>query len=91
MKIWLDDERKPDLDWSVWQICQSVAEAQDVIKGLGWPDFISFDHDLGNGPIGYDLAKWLVERDPDHHDMPENFRFQVHSANPSEQKISDPC
>jgi len=60
-----------------------MAEAQNVISDLGWPEWISFDHDLGdNVPTGYDLAHWLVEQDLDLSIMPAQFAYQVHSANP---------
>jgi hypothetical protein len=60
-----------------------MEEAQDVISDLGWPLWISFDHDLGdNVPTGYDLARWLVEQDLDGNQMPDQFEYRVHSANP---------
>ena len=31
------------------------------IEKNGLPDWIFFDHDLGEGPTGHDAAKWLVE------------------------------
>lgn len=46
----------------------------------GMPDFISFDHDLGEGRSGFDCAKFLVEYCLDHH-IPR-IHFQVHSQNP---------
>ncbi|MFA7615080.1 MAG: cyclic-phosphate processing receiver domain-containing protein [Weeksellaceae bacterium] len=46
----------------------------------GLPDFISFDHDLGEGKSGFDCAKWLVEYCLDNQvPLPE---FTVHSQNP---------
>lgn len=51
----------------------------------GCPTFISFDHDLGpDEKTGYDLAKWLVERDLDSNGafIPATFEFYVHSQNP---------
>jgi len=32
--------------------------------------------------IAFDFAKWLIERDMDVSDMPADFSFNVHSANP---------
>lgn len=46
----------------------------------GMPDFISFDHDLGEGRSGFDCAKFLVEYCLDHN-IPW-IHFQVHSQNP---------
>lgn len=87
-RMFVDDIRNPDWvyvnqDVSDWQVCRTMAEAQDVISDLGWPCWISFDHDLGdNIPTGYDLAKWLVEQDLDSNLMPQGWSYAVHSANP---------
>lgn len=44
------------------------------------PNFISFDHDLGEGKTGYDCAKFLVEFCLDKNlKLP---KFFVHSQNP---------
>lgn len=70
-------------------IVRSVQEAQDKIKELGAPVFISFDHDLGhNVPTGFDFSKWLVDMDLDANEqfLPNNFDFFVHSANPPGRK-----
>lgn len=86
-RMFVDDIRNPnwvyaDEDTSDWQVCRTVEEAQNVISDLGWPCWISFDHDLGDHiPTGYDLAKWLVEQDLDGNLMPDNFSYAVHSAN----------
>lgn len=64
---------------------ESYEKALELIEEQGCcPHFISFDHDLGeNQPTGYDLAKFLVEKDLDEPGwIPSNFQFQVHSANP---------
>ncbi len=100
--LFLDDERMPrDVTWLLiggvgswgadWQIVRSLEEAKDWVLKNGFPDVISFDHDLGmdhyagdydDGKTGFDFAKWLVEHDMDTHSMPENFKFTVHSKNP---------
>lgn len=60
-----------------------MGEAVKYISAAGWPDFISFDHDLGaDEPTGYDFAKWLVEQDLEHETLPKGFKFDVHSQNP---------
>lgn len=96
-KMYLDDLRNPP-DRS-WVVVRSVAAAQEYIFTYGYPSVISFDHDLGmkgkilpNGlwvgeeeeqPTGYDLAKWLCEKDMDAPWMSSRkFRYEVHSANP---------
>ena len=88
-RMFLDDVREPawvypDQDTSEWVVCRSFEEAEAVIGDLGWPTWISFDHDLGpsNERTGYDLAWHLVELDLDSKDMPSDFSFAVHSANP---------
>ena len=87
-KLFLDDERDPARVYpreyvGDWIVCRSVAEALDVFSDLGWPEWISFDHDLGKDqPTGMDLAKWLVSRDIEVGDMPADFTYEVHSANP---------
>lgn len=100
--LFLDDERMPgDVKWLLiggvgswgadWYIVRSLNEAVAWVKEHGFPDVISFDHDLGDahyeedysdGKTGYDFAKWLIEHDLDNNSMPENFKFTVHSKNP---------
>lgn len=76
MRMFLDDLRNPP-DNGPWIIVRSFDEFVDWIEKNGMPDFISFDHDLGDGvPTGMDCAKWLVE-----HELPLK-NFAVHSANP---------
>jgi hypothetical protein len=100
--LFLDDERMPrDVTWVLiggvgswgadWQIVRSLQEAKDWVIKNGFPDVISFDHDLGvkchegdysDENTGYDFAKWLVEYDIETNTMPDNFKFTVHSKNP---------
>ncbi|HEY6438015.1 MAG TPA: cyclic-phosphate processing receiver domain-containing protein, partial [Ignavibacteriaceae bacterium] len=74
-----------------WKIVRSYDEATAWVTEHGFPDVISFDHDLGlmhyahdysDGKTGFDFAKWLVEYDMDTHTMPKDFHFTVHSKNP---------
>ncbi len=101
--LFLDDERMPkDVTWVLiggvghwgadWQIVRSLAEAKQWVLDNGFPDVISFDHDLGEAhyygnfedkSTGYDFAKWLVEHDLDTNTMPTDFKFTVHSMNPT--------
>ena len=100
--LFLDDERKPsDVTWvliggvgswgATWEVVRSCAEAKEWVLKNGFPDVISFDHDLSeihyandysDESTGYDFARWLIERDMDMHSMPDNFSFTVHSKNP---------
>lgn len=101
--LFLDDERNPaDVTWILiggvgsqgaeWEIVRSLDEAINWVKKNGFPDVISFDHDLGlehySGDYsarntGYDFAKWLTEFDMDTGSMPDHFKFTVHSKNPT--------
>ena len=87
MKLYLDDVR--DLPDESFDLARSYEEAVLFVKENGIPPFISFDHDLGVDenekllPTGFDFAKWLVDMDMDNiYKFPENFSFNVHSANP---------
>lgn len=100
--LFLDDKRNPkDVTWTLiggvgywgadWNIVRSYDEAVAWVTEHGFPDVISFDHDLGLlhyandysvGKTGYDFAKWLVNYDMDTNSMPSNFSFTVHSKNP---------
>jgi hypothetical protein len=96
--LFLDDERVPsDVTWVniargvPWEIVRSFNEAVAWVRRHGFPDVISFDHDLSfehyggdytKEKTGYDFAKWLIEYDLDTNTMPEDFSFTVHSMNP---------
>jgi hypothetical protein len=48
----------------------------------GCPEFFSFDHDLGGEDTAMVVVKWMVEKELDNPGwIPEDFRFNVHSAN----------
>ena len=87
ISLYLDDIRTPKTYFS--RIVRSYEEAVSYTLEHGIAEYISFDHDLGvdeQGEIaksGYDFAKWLVESALDGElCFPENFTFNVHSANP---------
>jgi CheY-like chemotaxis protein len=100
--LFLDDERDPaDVTWVLigdvgswgasWHVVRSMQEACDWVTRHGFPDVISFDHDLGlmhyandysDGKTGLDFARWLIELDMDTGTMPAGFKFTVHSMNP---------
>ena len=82
MNLYLDDERTPKTN-RPWRIVRNFEEATFFVSLYGIPNYISFDHDLGEEKTGYDFAKWLVELDLNGvHKFPSNFEFNVHSANP---------
>lgn len=63
-----------------WSVCRTGEDAVREIKSLSQiPNckiFVSFDHDLGFGINGYDVARWIVENE-----IPIA-GFTVHSMNP---------
>lgn len=82
--MFLDDERFPPQknQMGEWVIVRTLDEVKNCVNKMGFPSFVLFDHDLGdNQPTGMDVAKWLVEWDMDHEDMPADFDFYVHSQN----------
>lgn len=80
-KLFLDDLRAAPSE--CWVTARDVAEAQALIMARGMPAQASFDHDLGDGPSGYALARWMVEQDlGGEHPLPDGFMFTVHSRNP---------
>lgn len=62
-------------------------EAIQYMKDNGCPDFISFDHDLGEDEYGNPMTSkavqiWMVEMDLDNKGfIPETFSYQIHSKN----------
>ncbi len=104
-RLFLDDNRNPSqcahymhlrgINVSIysedWFIVRSYTEFKKWITKNGLPDYISFDHDLGDIAgflvnrnakeyTGYDCAKWLVDYCIHYKlNLPE---YTVHSANP---------
>ena len=77
INLYLDDVREtPDNFVRVY----NYEEFVQFINENSVPDFISFDHDLGEGKTGFDCAKFLVEYCLDHGISKIN--FVVHSQNP---------
>jgi len=85
IKLFIDDIRDPCADDFI--VVRSYGYAVNYMRKNGCPDFISFDHDLGeaNELTGFDIAKWMVERDLNDKGkfIPKDFKFYVHSANPA--------
>lgn len=93
--LFIDDERDPiDVTWGSvgekhiyknyeWIIARNWDEVLELVVTLGFPERISFDHDLGEEKYtGYDIAKKLTEMIMDGIPLPDNFIFHVHSKNP---------
>ncbi len=85
MNLYIDDIRTPRTNRD-WIIVRSFEEAVHFMEVNGCPDYISFDHDLGDigTKTGKDVANWIVEKDQDSEGnfIPDDFDFNVHSANP---------
>lgn len=81
--LYIDDERSPKTDKD-WVVVRSFDEAKKYFSENPCPSYISFDHDLGIGLDGYDIAKMLVNKDLDEgkNYIPSDFKYNVHSANP---------
>jgi len=77
MRIWLDDERQPQSDRWTW--LKTGEEAIEALKNERVEE-ISFDHDLGEGMTGYDVAKWIEEMASS--GAIDSMVWRVHSANP---------
>ena len=80
-KLYLDDMRFPDYG-DGWIIVRSFSDAVYMVAEHGYPQTISFDHDLGVGMSGMDFAKWLINRDMLGYIIPDGFKYYCHSANP---------
>ncbi|AZB32132.1 cyclic-phosphate processing receiver domain-containing protein [Chryseobacterium balustinum] len=77
VNLYLDDVRACPKNFL---LVTSYDEFVNFIRHRGFPNFISFDHDLGLGKTGYDCAKFLVEYCLEKQlDLP---CFFVHSQNP---------
>lgn len=77
VNLYLDDVRTCPENYI---LVTSYDEFVDFIKNKEFPNFISFDHDLGLGKTGYDCAKFLVEYCLEKQlNLPG---FFVHSQNP---------
>jgi hypothetical protein len=82
-KLFIDDERFPATE--DWVIARTSEEAKNVVRQLGMPSFISFDHDLGGADTTMIFIHWLVEitlnamEAGDHVTFPA---YDVHSQNP---------
>lgn len=77
MKIWLDDVRPMPDGYDYW--AKNARECIEEVL-LGNVSFISFDHDLGQGKSGYDVAKIIEEMA--YCGFGEVIKYNIHSANP---------
>lgn len=75
-----------------WKVARSYSEAEALIREFGLPTFASFDHDLGfdqkyeEEKTGRHVAALMIEIDMETNTLPDDFSFEVHSANPIGRK-----
>jgi hypothetical protein len=82
MRLYIDDIRFPKTEFDF--IARSSLSAIQYMDSEGCPDYISFDHDLGGDDTAMIVVKWMIKRDLDNNGgfIPDNFEFNVHTANP---------
>lgn len=81
-RLFIDDERFPVRE-DEWYIARDFGDATFLVIKHGLPVFISFDHDLGQGPTGADFTEWLINYMLDNKlKFPKDFNYFVHSQNP---------
>jgi hypothetical protein len=89
-KVFFDDLRTVDMVYdssmeSEFIVVRNVKDFKKLIQEKGIPDFVSFDHDLGEDEFGniaedvYDAVKWMVY--VKEYDL-RKMDFVVHSDNP---------
>lgn len=81
MRLYIDDIRTPKTD--NWEIVRTSQEAIIFMAENGCSNYISFDHDLGGDDTSMKVVHWMIEKDLEEGNfIPDNFEFNVHSANP---------
>ena len=91
--LWLDDLRDPPVEeegggWSfpeggctqAWTVARTSEEALSLCESLGFPAYMSLDHDLGGEDTTMVFLGRLVRELWDTKSLPPDYR--VHSANP---------
>lgn len=97
MKIFLDDYRHPEdvypkKEARKMETIRNYRAFIASIEANGFPEFISFDYDLGLditgmfAPTGLDCALWLIENYPKES---KTLNYKVHSSYPNAQQIFD--
>lgn len=87
-KLFIDDLRDAEKYYpgEGFIVVRSCGDAISYVQSHGLPQFVSFDHDLGDTEseveqTGYTFAKYLIEYMFDNN-IKEPFQYYVHSANP---------
>lgn len=83
---WMDRDIQVKYQTEEFLIARNHQQVIDLIEEHGFPNFVSFDHDLGDPVVngdGYMIAKYLVDLDMcAKYKMPDDFDYCVHSKNP---------
>ena len=80
-KLFIDDLRFPVTD--DWVVARQSGDAINIVQQNGFPQEISFDHDLGYDDTSIRFLNWIAEALMDGKlTIPENFTYSVHSQNP---------
>jgi hypothetical protein len=92
-RLFLDDERSPTYDLGDVLVAIDSDEAIRLVTELGFPEWISLDHDLGKDldgavkPTAMKFLWWLIDMDLDGNlDLHEIKRVIIHSRNPEGSK-----
>lgn len=87
-RMFLDDIRDPEKYYPNQNmvLCRSYNEAVAFVNKNGLPEFVSFDHDLGdvdsvNEKTGYSFAKFLIDYMFENN-ISNDFDYVIHSSNP---------
>jgi len=80
--LFIDDIRNPKGTFDI--ITRSSDETEECLIRNGCPHYISFDHDLGGDDTSMRIVKFIIEMDLDMDGdwIPDDFSWNVHSANP---------
>jgi len=79
--MFLDDERDPPEDGREWIVVRSSSDAIEMVQLNGFPEFISFDHDLGGDDTAMLFVRFLMDKLAVN-EMERPFTYYVHSQNP---------
>jgi hypothetical protein len=81
-RMFIDDERFPPNDGKEWVIVRSSYEAMAMVADRGVPNFISYDHDLGEKDTSIIFIHWMMYLYLDGDISVFPTEFAVHSQNP---------
>lgn len=80
-KLFIDDLRFPVTE--DWVVARQSGDAINIVQQNGFPQEISFDHDLGYDDTSIRFLRWIAEALMDGKlTISENFTYSVHSQNP---------